>query len=115
MSMLNQELSNTMNDNYLLQKQLELVIETNTKRVIGEFGNIAAMFSKLNQDIIDLKRQIAELSAQRPAAAVSATAQTPAMSNAADRRSQSSVNQRCGNYTSDDVSIHKFFDFGKRK
>ena len=130
-----------LNDFYLLEKKLEIILDTNGKKVSGELNSIKAMLVKLNEDLLQLKSQLGSSSAPRsePVVGNEPTARAePATVNAQNKPSEvisndfegfrlipnntppnpardSPVKPRFGDYKSDDVPIEKFFYFGNKR
>jgi len=115
-------------DNYFLQKQMELMIESNNKKLANELGNITSMISKLNAEISELKKQVGrsrEMPARQEsfaapeiprACAESRSISQSSCDNNAKKAEQSEPSRpRYGDYKPEDVSVDKFFYFGNKK
>jgi hypothetical protein len=118
-----------MDNNYLLQKQLELMIDMNSKKMAAEIAKLNETVIRLNDEMREVRRSMLNgsgatrisgesVSAQRiMAQGQVAEVQKPAELRAPEIRPQSSqeLKPRSGDYKSDDVSIDKFFYFGGGK
>jgi len=115
------ELSNM--DEYMLQKKLELMMDMNNKKIINELSKLTTVISSINENIFQIRGLL------NGKAVVS---ETPANESrvvhkiepAAYEKNQSEINKvknddkpkpRYGDYKPEDVSIDKFFYFGKNK
>ena len=122
---------------YMLQKQIEIMIETNHKKLKAELDGIKSMLSELSESVREIKRglrdgrieaggepshdarahEVREEPASLRETCVRETIREPVRESV---RVSSSLNQdkpkpRYGDYTSDDVSITKFFYCGGGK
>lgn len=101
------------------QRRMEVIIDMATKRVLTEV-------QKLAQDVHDVKQLVQAIQKQAAAAPSSAAAhyaavqpvpgmQQPVQQSQPRAPQQPAGSMRYGNYTSQDVSIEKFFGFGGKK
>lgn len=112
-------------DGFFLQKQIEILIDINNKKLAGEFKKINEAIIRLNEEVSDLRRQLNEgLTVQRaqspraePAPIANASQDNPTSprEHGVLKSSEQLLRQRCGDYTSEDVSVSKFFYFGNKK
>ncbi len=106
---------------YFMQKRIELMIDVANKAVLSEVNMVKQTMVQLERELIDLRKRIHDAQAhheaprpvqqpimQEQAAAVSAPSFTPEKKVSADV-------PRYGHYTSQDVSIEKFFNFSGKK
>lgn len=128
-------------DNYFIQRQLEMMIETNNRKLANELTVLHSTIDNLNAEILDIKRRLNESRTARtipePEVRVcesdSSNTSIPVQQTTIEANHQQTnangierarttaqaptpIQPRCGNYKSEDVSIDKFFYFGgKRK
>ena len=49
-----------MEDDYLLQKKFEIMVEMNNKKIANEFNKITEAINKLNREMSDIKKYLSE-------------------------------------------------------
>src|SRR3989344_1424618 len=110
--------NNVINDEYLFQKRMELLIDTNNKKVSGELNNLKNMISQLNNDIHELKKKINESQIEPIGEAVKLEERSEDIDDNKIKRiekQKTTAKPRWGDYQPEDVSKKKFFYFGKKK
>ena len=120
---------------FLLEKKLQMLVEIATKRYDREILELRAQVSHLNQELETLRSNIKNIrieQAQKPAPAVQHAHQhlpqeaplTKQVEHISDQQvanaaaSGESVSLRMaksGNYSSEDVSVEKFFYYGNKR
>lgn len=53
-----------MGDNYLMQKQMEMMIETSNKKLVAELNDLKSGLIQLNDEIQEMKRQMKNMRAE---------------------------------------------------
>lgn len=104
----NSVIQTSSNDDYFIQKKLEIMMDMYNKKVANEFSKLNSMISKLNDEISQLKRNI-----NNPVRAE----QTKIFETSTKEVKESPKNDdqakpRYGDYKPEDVSIGKFFYCG---
>jgi hypothetical protein len=112
---------------YFTQKRIELMIDVANKKVNSEIQLLRKMVTQLEQELLGLRKQV-HLSQQQTKSQVKiqqVAQPTPTMAaqvapqapQQATPTQKSTDQPRYGKFTSDDVSIEKFFNFsgGARK
>ncbi|MEK6949502.1 MAG: hypothetical protein AABX34_04720 [Nanoarchaeota archaeon] len=117
-STLNIAANKEMDNSYLLEKKFEIMIGTATKKVLAEIAGLKESISALQNELNDVKRARPQ-SAPMPAASspYSSAANIPQnTSNGSSNNHPSSTvaRPRFGDYKPEDVSVDKFFYFGKK-
>ena len=106
-----------MDNSYLQEKKFEFMIESSNKRIANELAILKSAISKLDGEIVDLKRQLN--SAQRADTTDSENTNNNTAASRADAQTKAKDNRapkpRYGEYEPDDVPIEKFFYFGNKK
>ncbi len=117
------ETSTMKPDDYFLQKQLEIMMDMNNKRVAAELARMGETITRLNGEMRDIRRQLASGARRAEAVTISVpivNAHTGEVvnkqeSNPALRNEEvKQPSPRTGNCQTEDVSIEKFFYFGRR-
>lgn len=112
----NQEIDST----YMLEKKFEIMIGAATKKVLAEIAGIKESISALQSELNDARRARQQSQpAQMPAASSpysSAANITQNTSNGSSNNhpSPTVARPRFGDYKPEDVSVDKFFYFGKK-
>lgn len=106
---------NTGNSNdYMLQKKIELMIDMNSKKLMNEIANINNAIAKLNEQIETIKKNIHD----KPTVKIEPIQQIEKpqveMPHSQQGSSPAAYSVRTGNFKPEDVSVEKFFNFGKR-
>lgn len=105
-------LQNTTNNDFFLQKQMEVMIETNNKRLANELSNIKNILNKLNEEICELKKKNSDNAREH------VREQMPnSENNIKDKEQITNKEQptkRYGNYNPEEISVEKFFYFGNK-
>jgi len=110
--------NNVINDEYLFQKRMELLIDTNNKKVSSELNNLKNMVSQLNNDIHELRKKINESQIEPVREVVKLEERSEDIDDNKIKRiekQKTATSPRCGDYHPEDVSINKFFYFGNKK
>ena len=96
-------------DSYLLQKKIEILMELSHKKIKSELDIIKEMIARLEGTVSEIKRCLRAANAKTEFKAAPAP-------NIPDRESprQDEVKTNSSNAQSEDVSIEKFFYFGKK-
>jgi len=114
-------------DDYLFQKKIEIMIDTNNKKITRELNDIKEIIAKLNEDFCELRKHFNENQTARAESPLSVTpaatavASPVAISSNANldvddlRKNGQLARPRYGDYKSEDVSINKIFYFGSKK
>ena len=120
-STLNIAANKEMDGSYMLEKKFEIMIGTATKKVLTEILSLKESIASLQNEIGDIKRariQSAPAPSSAPVSPYSGAANVP--SNNANIVSSNShpsttiARPRFGDYKPEDVSVDKFFYFGKK-
>lgn len=104
-------------DDYFIQKKVEIMIDTNNKRVASELDNIKSMINRLNEDIHEIKRNLSGNNGFMPKKEPAIVSESFRDNNQNDLKAKNNEPQkpRSGDYQPEDVSVHKFFYFGTKK
>lgn len=105
-------------EDYFAQKRIEVMIDMANKKVFAEMQQLKQTIQRLENDVAELRKrtsgasfssqpgmQPAQQQTQRP------TGSSTQMSFSPEKKVSADV-PRYGHYTSDDVSVEKFFNFG---
>lgn len=108
-----------MEDTYLLEQKFQLLMDMGNKKVQQEITALKTTVSMLQDEVRNLRneRRNAALEQSRQASVIESAA--PAAKAASNeefvpRSNVKEAHPRLGNYSSDDVSIEKFFNFGRK-
>ena len=114
----------SMNSNdFLLHKQIEIMIDGNNKKIAAEFNSMQAMIDRLSEELQDVKRKMNE-SRPRPEPVVMQQTEVrnvepvPIISNSHPESPGFDIKKsrpRTGDYQPSDVAVDKFFYFGGNK
>ncbi|MBI4149203.1 hypothetical protein HY491_02030 [Candidatus Woesearchaeota archaeon] len=99
-------------DDYFLQKQIEVLLDISSKKVMQELAVLKGMVGKLSEELGELKareRRAAPVEHQQQTTATAAPVSTPS------QRQEQPVQQRYGNVKPEEVAIDKFFYFGNKR
>jgi len=124
-SLLNGAINNQLGNNFLLQKQMEIMLEANNRKISGELSRMNSIIEQLSMEIKDLKRNMY----QQPALSespgqVEKREEQPRMVQEPQRVQQAPVNKvnnngapkpRYGDYKPGDINLDNFFYFGNKK
>ena len=105
-----------MTDDYLLQKKFEILIDLNNKKLATEIAAMKAMIDKLSCEVSDLRRNLHDRPQQRsdPSIVIETKHQESSVNTCSPvSRKEDAPKPRFGDYEPKDVSIDKFFYFGK--
>lgn len=128
-------------DDYLFQKKIEIMVDSNSKKMARDLADMKDAIMKLNDEICSLRKHInetrepvretraepsrAELypsssSPSSPSIAAVAAGSPVAVSTSRldsdeSRKNDSNLRPRFGDYKPEDVSVNKFFYFGSKK
>ncbi len=113
-------------DDYLFQRKIEIMMDTNNKKINHELTDLKSNISKLNEEISILRQQLNEARSVRvespaPIAPVSVAAVAAPATNSNNidlddaRKNGQQLRPRFGDYKPEDVSISKFFYYGSKK
>lgn len=100
------------------QKRVEIMMDMATKKVQAEMQQLRQQVQKLEGEVSDLRRRVSEQAAQQPVQRVFAPVEQASHSvqqrpiDFSPERKVSADTPRYGKYTSDDVSVEKFFNYG---
>jgi len=98
-----------LQEDYLFKKKIEMMIDTNNKRLSNELSSIKSIISKLNEDINELKKE------RKESNGIKAQEERESKANENNQKSSKEpLKPRCGDYKPEDVSINKFFYFGNK-
>lgn len=107
---------------YFAQKRVELMIDVANKAVLAEVNIVKQTMVQLERELIDLRKRIHDTQAaqhhEAPRPVVQAPVQAQVVAAApsfAPEKKVSADVPRYGHYTSQDVSIEKFFNFSGKK
>lgn len=102
-------------DDYMIQKRIEIMMDMTNKKIVSELNNINLKVTKLNEEVIELRKKISEGVQTKP----SVILESENKENQADlkirKNSEQASKPRYGDYTPEDVKIDKFFYFGNKK
>ena len=124
-----------MNENYLFQKKIELLIDTTFKKVKNELDALKNMIAQLDANISEIKRGYSGNTGGQPEIRANEVVEEPTKSQQINIREQVTVSEygardvtnvlkssqqekakpRYGDYQPEDVPIDKFFYFGGNK
>lgn len=107
-------------DDYFLQKRVELMIDVANRKVLAEVMRLREEMQRLQQEVTSLRKHSvssASIQVSQPSSMAApmqaAQAQTDVRrGDFSPERKVSADMPRYGHYTSQDVSIEKFFNFG---
>lgn len=109
-------------DDYLLQKKVEIMIDTHNKKVKSEFDSlktelesIRSMINRLNNDISEIRKNIDNNGVNNNINNNAANRSEQVIIPDSQEKPKPKMHPRCGNYSSEDVSVNKFFYFGNKK
>ena len=100
-------------DNFM-QKRVEIMIDMATKKLVAEISRLSGEVQRLDRELMELRKKVSltsvtaapmQSSGQQPT-------QAPRSADFSPERKVSADMPRYGHYTSNDVSIEKFFNFG---
>jgi hypothetical protein len=100
-----------MQDTYLLQKQVEMIIESSNKKLLQEITMLKGSVQRLNEEILELKREkksVLRVPASRVSEMITIEEKQP------EGGKESVIQPRYGKYGPQDAAIDKFFYFGKK-
>jgi hypothetical protein len=120
-----------VNNDYLFQKQIEVMIDTSAKKLANEITTLKATVGKMSEEMDQLKKQVHELRCTPAPAPVSMRRREepePMLRDEQYEEAPQRVEQqrprpsgpegmrpRFGDYKSSDVSVEKVFYFGGKK
>src|SRR3989344_2883143 len=121
-STLNIAANKELDNSYMLEKKFEIMIGSATKKILAEVAGLKESILALQNELNDLKRarpqqqQLHTAKTQAAASPYSSAANIPQnTSNGANNHPGSTVARpRFGDYKPEDVSVDKFFYFGKK-
>lgn len=113
-SALNIAASQQMDGNYMLEKKFEIMIGTATKKILTEIMAIKESLANLQNDISDVKRARSQSSSSSPYSSAANVPSNGAALSSNNERFSSAPKPRFGDYKPEDVSVDKFFYFGKK-
>ena len=110
-------------DDYLLEKKFEIMLDTNNKKFKNEFENLKneleslkGIINRLNVDMQQIRKEI-----DNNGNSISNHSINNVRSEHIEKeleevpKEKPKMHPRCGNFTSDDVSVNKFFYFGNKR
>lgn len=99
-------------DSLLMQKQFELMMDMNNKKIAAEFIKMNDTIAKLNNEVGELRKFMNEnRQPQKTLTNVAPEIKTPV----AVKKDETQARPRYGDYKSEDVAIDKFFYFGNKR
>ena len=119
-STLNIAANKEMDNSYLLEKKFEIMIGTATKKVLAEIAGLKESISALQNELNDVKRarqqsQPAQMpTASSPYSSAANIPQNTSNGSSNNHPSSTVARPRFGDYKPEDVSVDKFFYFGKK-
>ena len=111
------ELEQAPQNDLFVQKRIELMIEVAGKKTQSEIQLLRKMVLQLEQELVELRKQIHTQPAQMQMRSepIAPPAQQPLRQQSQVKGETSQMAPRYGKYTSEDVSIEKFFNFSGKK
>ena len=121
-----------MGDMYLLEKKMEILLESIHKKMVSEFTRLSGTVDKLNNEIMELRRTVVQSAREEPVQ-VQPAYQQPAYQQpviqpqvqqptvprnifqSTNPANDTPVRPRSGDLSSKDVPIEKFFYFGNKR
>lgn len=100
-------------DDFLVQKRMEIMLESFNKKVANELSSIYTLINNLNAELCEVKKYISEVKGMVIAAPAVADSSKGCMDKAKNKK-EDAPKPRTGNYTPEDVSVEKFFYFGSK-
>ena len=102
-----------------MQKRIELLIEVAGKKTQSEVQLLRKMVLQLEQELVELRKQIhtpvVQMAPRAEPLQATSQVQQPLRQQGAVRGETQQMAPRFGKYTSEDVSIEKFFNFSGKK
>src|SRR3989338_3404584 len=102
-----------------MQKRIELLIEVASKKTQSEMQLLRKMVLQLEQELVELRKQIhtpiVQMTPRAEPMQVAPPPQQQLRQQGAVRGETQQLAPRYGKYTSEDVSIEKFFNFSGKK
>ena len=105
-------------DDMFTQRRMELMIDMATKKLLAEIQQLKQSMQKLETEVADLRKRgtVMSVSSASPQAVLQSAPQRPVsgsgMNDFSPQKKVSADVPRYGHYTSEDVSVEKFFNFG---
>ncbi len=101
------------NDDFFIQKKIELMLDMNNKKVAAEFQKLNDQIIRLNGELNEMKRQLngKAISHARQESLVESP-KPVSSSSTVSTKSDDTIKPRYGDYKPGDVSIGDFFYFG---
>lgn len=96
-------------DDYLLRKQIELMMEASNKKIAAELSKINEMIERLSKEIFDVKRQLNEVTKTGSMVISEKNVRQEPI------RQETQPRPRYGDYKSEDVSVDKLFYYGNKR
>ena len=102
---------------YFQQKQMEVLIDISTKKVLQEIASLKGMVGQLSQELSELRsrRQDVPVETQHQSAPAAPTPIHQPAAAAPASRSSDQPRPRFGDVKPEDVAIDKFFYFGNKR
>ncbi|MBI4153016.1 hypothetical protein HY497_00705 [Candidatus Woesearchaeota archaeon] len=97
---------------YFTQKRIEMMVEIASKKVVSEVQLLRKMVMQLEQELVELRQKMNSRPVQQP---IQQPVQPPVQQQIKTERKPSQDAPRYGDYTSEDVSIEKMFNFSGKK
>lgn len=112
-----------VDNNYLFQKQMEMMVETSTKKLVNEIESLKSRVVMLSEELIQLRKELGNVKNARPSSMRIADEPTISQSvNVVEVRQEQQkpktneqLRPRYGDYKPEDVAIDKMFYFGNKK
>ncbi|MBI2130005.1 hypothetical protein HYU07_07305 [Candidatus Woesearchaeota archaeon] len=107
-----------MEDTYLLEQKFQLLMDMGSKKLQQEIAALKTTVSMLQDEVRNLRndRRNAALEQPRQASVAESASAVKAASNEeyVPKSNVKEAHPRLGNYSSEDVSIEKFFNYGRK-
>lgn len=119
--------ANGCNDNFFIQRMVEVMLDINNKKLFSEINTLKSEVSRLNDMVSELSRKSAEIRNvdmqknikdfhdEAEAAPASVAVSAPASAAPRGRANETVSRPRYGDYKPEDVSVDKFFYYGRKK
>jgi|SRR3989344_8893486 len=98
-------------DNYLMQKKFDIVIDANNKKIFNEMNKIIAMVNRLDEEINSIKRRLDERPVLRTEHVETQKEGQTQLKKESDSQPQ---RPKPGDYSPEEVAVDKIFYFGKK-
>lgn len=108
-----------MEDTYLLEQKFQLLMDMGNKKLQQEIAALKTTVSMLQDEVRNLRNDRRNAALEQPRQASVIESSAPAVKAASDegyvpKSNVKEAHPRLGNYSSEDVSIEKFFNYGRK-